>query len=184
MQSVIKPRSVLTRKRGSKRRLSKVFYGYLSTLGNESACVQLSVNSYNLLMKEFPMDALLGATELTGVARALKIIYSHLKKLKNTAYPLMRGMMLVEAISRDLNAQLLKVGCVCRDGLSVDEVLRCRFWGRSGLCICHSRSSCASWRTQRRPSPLGMSTSLDTRSCCAKLLVCDEIRRSSAFRFG
>ncbi len=36
-------------------------------------------------------------------------IFNHLRKIRNTKYPIQRALRLVEAISRDLSNQLLKV---------------------------------------------------------------------------
>ena len=68
-----------------------------------------TVNNYMLLMKEFPINELLSATELERISEALKDIFNHVKKLRNTRYPIERALKLVEAISRDLMDQLLSV---------------------------------------------------------------------------
>ncbi|KAG7269475.1 LOW QUALITY PROTEIN: hypothetical protein CRUP_009988 [Coryphaenoides rupestris] len=68
-----------------------------------------TVNDYNPLMKDFPLNDLLSATELDKIRQALMAIFTHLKKIRNTKYPIQRALRLVEAISRDLSSQLLKV---------------------------------------------------------------------------
>ncbi|CAM9594499.1 unnamed protein product [Lampetra planeri] len=68
-----------------------------------------TVNDYNPLMKDFPLNDLLSATELDRIRVALLAIFTHLRKIRNTKYPIQRALRLVEAISRDLSAQLLKV---------------------------------------------------------------------------
>lgn len=68
-----------------------------------------TVNDYNPLMKDFPINDLLSATELDRIRSALTAIFSHLRKIRSTKYPIQRCLRLVEAISRDLMAQLLKV---------------------------------------------------------------------------
>ncbi|XP_069493861.1 cytoplasmic dynein 1 heavy chain 1 [Ambystoma mexicanum] len=68
-----------------------------------------TVNDYNPLMKDFPLNDLLSATELDKIRLALVAIFTHLRKIRNTKYPIQRALRLVEAISRDLSAQLLKV---------------------------------------------------------------------------
>ncbi|XP_074612492.1 cytoplasmic dynein 1 heavy chain 1-like isoform X2 [Acropora palmata] len=68
-----------------------------------------TVNDYNPLMKDFPLDDLLAATELDKIRAALSAIFTHLKKIRSTKYPIQRALRLVEAISRDLSSQLLKV---------------------------------------------------------------------------
>ncbi|XP_044735865.1 dynein heavy chain, cytoplasmic isoform X10 [Chrysoperla carnea] len=67
------------------------------------------VNNYNPLMKDFPINDLLAATELERIRVAVQQIFSHLRKIRTTKYPIQRALRLVEAISRDLGAQLLKV---------------------------------------------------------------------------
>lgn len=68
-----------------------------------------TVNDYNPLMKDFPLNDLLSATELDKIRSALQAIFSHLRKIRSTKYPIQRALRLVEAISRDLMSQLLKV---------------------------------------------------------------------------
>ncbi|XP_076442165.1 cytoplasmic dynein 1 heavy chain 1-like isoform X5 [Babylonia areolata] len=68
-----------------------------------------TVNDYNQLMKDFPINDLLSATELDRLRIALQSIFVHLRKIRPTKYPIQRALRLVEAISRDLSAQLLKV---------------------------------------------------------------------------
>jgi dynein heavy chain 1 len=68
-----------------------------------------TVNNFKLLMKYFPLNDLLSATKLDSIKIALNNIFLHLKKLKNSKYPIERVFKLLEAISRDLMIQLLKV---------------------------------------------------------------------------
>ncbi|KAF9586482.1 hypothetical protein BGW38_004001 [Lunasporangiospora selenospora] len=68
------------------------------------------VHKYNQLMKDFPLNELLSATDVTKVRSSLLLIFGHInKKLKLSPYPIRRALPLVEAISRDLNDQLLRV---------------------------------------------------------------------------
>ncbi|SAL98745.1 hypothetical protein [Absidia glauca] len=68
------------------------------------------VHKYNQLMKDFPLNELLSATDVDKIKDSLILIFGHLnKKLKLSPYPIRRALPLVEAISRDLNDQLLKV---------------------------------------------------------------------------
>lgn len=64
---------------------------------------------YNLLMKDFPLNELMSATELNKITLAIQSIFNHLKKIRNSKYPLNRTLKLIEAISKDLTTQLLKV---------------------------------------------------------------------------
>ena len=68
-----------------------------------------TVNDYNPLMKDFPINDLLSATELDRIRISVQAIFSHLRKIRNTKYPIQRALRLVEAISRDVVAQMLKV---------------------------------------------------------------------------
>lgn len=67
------------------------------------------VADYNPLMKDFPINDLLSASDLEKIRPAVQQIFSHLRKVRNTKYPIQRCLKLIEAISRDLLQQLLKV---------------------------------------------------------------------------
>ncbi|OWZ39026.1 dynein heavy chain 1, cytosolic [Cryptococcus neoformans Tu259-1] len=68
------------------------------------------VHKHNILMKDFPLDELLAATDLEKIQDAIYLIFAHInKKLKLSPYPIRRTLPLVEAISSDFNDQLLKV---------------------------------------------------------------------------
>ncbi|KAF4584562.1 hypothetical protein EYR38_001791 [Pleurotus pulmonarius] len=68
------------------------------------------VHKYNQLMKDFPLNELLSATDLDKIQESLTLIFSHLtRKLKLSPYPIRRALPLVEAISRDFNDQLLRI---------------------------------------------------------------------------
>lgn len=51
----------------------------------------------------------MSATELSKITVAIQSIFNHLKKIRNCKYPLHRALKLIEAISKDLTTQLLKV---------------------------------------------------------------------------
>jgi hypothetical protein len=69
-----------------------------------------SVHKYNLLMKDFPLNELLSATDLDKVNAALILNFNHLnRKLRLSPYPIRRALPLVEAISRDFNDVLLRI---------------------------------------------------------------------------
>lgn len=70
---------------------------------------QDKVNDYSPLMKDFPVNELLAAGSLEAIKVAVAAIYAHLRKIRTTSYPAQRAIYLVEAISRDLSSQLLKV---------------------------------------------------------------------------
>lgn len=68
------------------------------------------VTRYNVLMKDFPINELLSATDVGRISEAIELIFAHInKKLKLTPYPVRRALPLVEAVSRDFNDQLVKV---------------------------------------------------------------------------
>jgi dynein heavy chain 1 len=65
------------------------------------------VQKYNQLMRDFPLDELLSATSLQKVQESLNLIFTHLnKKLKICPYPIKRALLLVEAISGDLDKKI------------------------------------------------------------------------------
>ena len=72
---------------------------------------QTTVHSYNILMRDFPLDELSSATTLSRVQDALVQIFFHMnKKLRlTTNYPIKRALRLVEGISDDLNTQFRRV---------------------------------------------------------------------------
>ncbi|KZS90334.1 cytoplasmic dynein heavy chain 1 [Sistotremastrum niveocremeum HHB9708] len=68
------------------------------------------VHNNNILMKDFPLDSLLSATDLDKINESLSLVFGHInRKLKLSPYPIRRALPLVEAISRDFNDQLLRV---------------------------------------------------------------------------
>lgn len=68
------------------------------------------VHKHNILMKDFPLDELLAATDLEKIQEAVVLIFAHInKKLKISPYPIRRTLPLVEAISQDFNDQILRV---------------------------------------------------------------------------
>ena len=83
-----------------------------SPLGLKEA--QEKVTDYNPLMKEFPIQDLHASNNLEAIKTAVLGIFAHLRKVRTTNYPAQRAIYLVEAISRDLNTQLLKVSQAMR----------------------------------------------------------------------
>eukprot|EP01054_Gregarina_sp_Poly1_P003174 Gregarina_sp_Poly_1__3173@NODE_18_length_21885_cov_39_980383_g16_i0_p1_GENE_NODE_18_length_21885_cov_39_980383_g16_i0NODE_18_length_21885_cov_39_980383_g16_i0_p1_ORF_typecomplete_len4767_score865_14AAA_6/PF12774_7/1_5e149AAA_6/PF12774_7/8_3e02AAA_6/PF12774_7/9_7DHC_N2/PF08393_13/4_2e02DHC_N2/PF08393_13/9_6e02DHC_N2/PF08393_13/4_6e02DHC_N2/PF08393_13/2_6e02DHC_N2/PF08393_13/1_9e118AAA_8/PF12780_7/2_6e03AAA_8/PF12780_7/5_6e02AAA_8/PF12780_7/7_5AAA_8/PF12780_7/2_2e91DHC_N1/PF08385_12/1_1e85DHC_N1/P len=68
------------------------------------------VSSVNQMMKDFPINDLLSASTLEELKHALQAIFTQFRKLKNAhAYPISRAWQLVEAISRDLTSQMMKI---------------------------------------------------------------------------
>uniref|UniRef100_A0A915HKX7 Dynein heavy chain, cytoplasmic n=1 Tax=Romanomermis culicivorax TaxID=13658 RepID=A0A915HKX7_ROMCU len=67
------------------------------------------VSDYNVLMKDFPINDLLSATELEKIRHSIFTVFNHLRKIRITRYPIQRCLRLVESISRDLQVQMLKV---------------------------------------------------------------------------
>ncbi|KAJ1368590.1 hypothetical protein KIN20_029753 [Parelaphostrongylus tenuis] len=72
------------------------------------------VSDYNSLMKDFPLNELVSATDLDSIKIALGNVFGHIKKIRATKYPIQRALRFIEAISRDMNAQILKVLCTRR----------------------------------------------------------------------
>ncbi|KAI0344163.1 cytoplasmic dynein heavy chain 1 [Trametopsis cervina] len=69
-----------------------------------------TVHKYNVLMKDFPLNELLAATDLEKIQESIALIFQHItRKLKLSPYPIRRALPLVEAISKDFNDQLLRV---------------------------------------------------------------------------
>jgi len=69
-----------------------------------------TVHKYNQLMKDFPLNELLSATDLDKIQESVTLIFGHInRKLRVAPYPIRRALPLVEAISRDFNEQLSRV---------------------------------------------------------------------------
>ncbi|EGD96413.1 dynein heavy chain, partial [Trichophyton tonsurans CBS 112818] len=69
-----------------------------------------TVQKYNQLLRDFPLDELESATSLQKVQEALNLIFSHLnKKLRICPYPIKRALSLVAAISGDLDLTIHKL---------------------------------------------------------------------------
>jgi dynein heavy chain 1 len=61
--------------------------------------------SYNNLMRDFPINSLLSANVLPQISSSIKNIFTHLNKIRHQdAYPIPRAILLLEALSKDLNA--------------------------------------------------------------------------------
>ena len=86
-----------------------------------------TVNDYNPLMKDFPINDLLSATELDRIRTSVQAIFSHLRKIRNTKYPIQRALRLVEAISRDVVVQMLKVS-MASVRLALVALHKLEFW--------------------------------------------------------
>ncbi len=68
------------------------------------------MSSYKPLMKDFPLNELLTASEIDKLSAAIAHIFAHLKKTsRGSVYPIQRYLRLVEAIARDLCANVLAI---------------------------------------------------------------------------
>ena len=62
------------------------------------------------LMKDFPINELLSATDINGIKSSIIQIFVHFKRIRQCQeYPPHRALRFVEAISRDLQEQILKI---------------------------------------------------------------------------
>ncbi|PFH46895.1 hypothetical protein AMATHDRAFT_7278 [Amanita thiersii Skay4041] len=81
---------------------------FIADTGLQSAAER--VHKYNQIMRDFPLDELLSAPDLEKIQESVVLIFGHLiRKLKLSPYPISRALLLVEAISRDFNNQLLRI---------------------------------------------------------------------------
>ncbi|KAK0424238.1 hypothetical protein QR680_008567 [Steinernema hermaphroditum] len=67
------------------------------------------VDDYLSIMKEIPLNSLMSATHLAELAKALHDVFTHLRKIRSSKYPIARSLKFIEAISRDLTDQMLKL---------------------------------------------------------------------------
>ncbi|KAJ3322044.1 hypothetical protein HDV06_003645 [Boothiomyces sp. JEL0866] len=82
--------------------------GFIADTGIKEASEKVS--KYNILFKEFPINELLSSTDLPKINESIIAIFNHLnKKIKLAPYPIQKTLLLLEAVSRDLNNQLLLV---------------------------------------------------------------------------
>lgn len=81
------------------------------------------VTDYCILMKDFPIQELLTATTLDKIRDAIRQIFAHMRKIRNTKYPVTRCQYMIEALSRDVTSQMLKVYLkrVCLDGFQIES---------------------------------------------------------------
>ena len=90
--------------------VSPLFFHFLFVYEEPIFFGGVAVHKYNQLMKDFPLNELLSATDLDKIQESLVLIFGHInRKLKLSPYPIRRALPLVEAISRDFNDQLLRV---------------------------------------------------------------------------
>lgn len=82
------------------------------------------VNDYCSLMKDFPLQDLLAANSLDSIRAAISAIFQHMRRIRNTSYPPGRVMHLLEAVSRDILAQMTKV-CLTELLMSSCDRLAC-----------------------------------------------------------
>lgn len=68
------------------------------------------VVNVNLLMSDFPINEILGAPSLDRLKSALVLVFAALRKAKSaTSYPVLRLMSFMQAIKKDLAAQMHKL---------------------------------------------------------------------------
>lgn len=60
-------------------------------------------------MRDFPLNDLLVAYDLTKIDQSIMNIFNHLRKIRLSRYPYSRFFKFIECISRDLSNQILKV---------------------------------------------------------------------------
>ncbi|EGG20698.1 cytoplasmic dynein heavy chain [Cavenderia fasciculata] len=90
----------------AKRFLATVSFD-TDTIGLKKAMEK--VVNYKTLIKDFPITPLLTATDIESVSTAVTGIFSHLKKSKNSYYPIERYLALLEAVGRDMCQKVLSI---------------------------------------------------------------------------
>ena len=101
--------TLATLKRAKRFHATVAFDSGGDTIGIKGAMEK--VMDYKNLMKDFPIDSLLTATDIgTQIPIALNEIFSHLiNRAKNTNYPIKRFVQLIESIARDLRNKMLSL---------------------------------------------------------------------------
>lgn len=136
-----------TLKRAKRYHATVAFDPSGDTIGVKTATEK--VENYKVLMKDFPIDELLAATEIgTHIPAALNNIFSHLiRRAKNTSYPTPRYVALIEALARDLKEKILSL-------LRVKRVMDTDYKECEKL-IAECRSAFASWSGDDSGSKFG-----------------------------
>lgn len=71
-----------------------------------------TARDYNKLLRDFPINQLLSANDLDQVRRAIELIFGQFKQIRQAGgdnYPNHRAILLMNALTQDLNEQLLKI---------------------------------------------------------------------------
>jgi dynein heavy chain 1 len=71
-----------------------------------------TARDYNKLLRDFPINQLLSANDLESVRKAIDLIFNQFKYIKQSgvdSYPNQRAILLMNALTQDLNEQLLKI---------------------------------------------------------------------------
>lgn len=91
-------------------RAAKRFHATVGFLSDTSIKDSLNISQkYNQLLKDLPIDEILFATNLDKLAEGIILTFNHLKKLRVSLYPIERAIMLVEAISADVDQTLKSI---------------------------------------------------------------------------
>lgn len=82
--------------------------GFETDTGLKSALEKVS--KYSFLMRDFPLQAVVGAQSLPELSLAVESVFAHLsKRLRNTTYPIERCSTLVELISQDVETAMRRI---------------------------------------------------------------------------
>jgi dynein heavy chain 1 len=70
-----------------------------------------TARDYNRLLRDFPINQLLSANDLDQVRRAIDLIFNQFRQVRQggDSYPNARAILLMNAVTQDLNEQLLKI---------------------------------------------------------------------------
>lgn len=70
-----------------------------------------TAKDFNRLLRDFPINSLLSATSLDQVRRAIDLIFNQFRQVRTggDSYPNTRAILLMNAVTQDLNEQLLKI---------------------------------------------------------------------------
>ena len=72
-----------------------------------------NVKDYNLFFKDLLLNNLLSASDLNQITVYIQYIFNHLRKIRNSKYSFDKLFKLIEAISNDLQMQLVKILNTC-----------------------------------------------------------------------
>ena len=70
-----------------------------------------TAKDYNRLLRDFPINQLLSANSLDQIRKSIDLIFNQFRQVRSggDSYPNARAILLMNAVTQDLNEQMLKI---------------------------------------------------------------------------